>query len=83
MKMKSSCKLKDAGKAAYPVPLLVIWSGFGAVDYSGRELEVRVQDIALQHFDPTSTGADHTPVLEKHRSMILKIANEKYERGPN
>jgi hypothetical protein len=51
------------------------------VDGNGRKLEVRAQDIALQHLDPTSTGADHTPVLEKHRSKILKIAAEKFERG--
>jgi len=78
--MKSH-KLKDAGKRAFPIPPVAAWSGFGAVD-GDIELEVRVQDIALQHLDPAaSTGADHTPVLEKHRSKILKIAAEKYERG--
>jgi hypothetical protein len=80
VKMKS-CKLEDAGKAAYFVPPLAAWSGFGAVDGNGRKVEVRVQDSALQHLEPASTGADHTPVLEKHRSKILKIAAEKCERG--
>ena len=77
--MKSH-KLKDAGKRAFPVPPVAAWSGFGAVD-GDIELEVRVQDIALQHLDPGSKGADHTPVLEKHRCKMLKIAAEKYERG--
>ena len=40
-----------------------------------------MQDIALQLLDSTSNGADHTPVLEKNRSKILKIAAEKCERG--
>jgi hypothetical protein len=77
--MKSH-KLKDGGKRAFPVPPVAAWSGFGAVD-GDHELKVHVQDIALQHLDPASKGADHTPVLEKHRSKILKIAAEKYERG--
>jgi hypothetical protein len=78
--MKSH-KLKDAGKAAYPVLPLASWSCFGVVDGDDRVLEVCVKDIALQRLDPTSKGADHTPVLERHRSKILKIAAEKYERG--
>jgi Protein of unknown function (DUF1488) len=75
-----SCKLKDAGERAFPVLPLAAWSGFGAVDGNGRKVEVRVRDIALQRLE-TSEGADHTQVLERHRSEILKIAAEKYERG--
>ena len=82
VKMKP-CKLKDAGKAAYPVDRLAVWSGFGAIDDAGRVLEIRVKDAALQHLDPDSRGADHTHVLETpcQRSKILEIAAEKYERG--
>jgi hypothetical protein len=79
VKMKSH-KLKDAGKGAFPVPPVAAWSGFGAVD-GDHELEVHVQDIALQWLDSTSTGADHTNVLETHRSKILEIAAGKYEQG--
>jgi hypothetical protein len=75
-----SYKLKDAGKPAFRVGPLAVWSGFGAVD-GDRVLGVLVEDIALQRLDPTSTGADHTSVLEAHRSKILEIAREKYERG--
>jgi hypothetical protein len=77
--MKSH-KLKDAGKRAFPVPPLAVWSGFGAVD-GDRVLEIHVEDIVLQQLDPTSTGSDHTKVLEAHRSKILEIAAGKYEHG--
>ena len=50
-------KLKDAGKAPFQVGPLATWIGFGAVDDAGREVEVRVQDSALQRLDLSSTGA--------------------------
>jgi hypothetical protein len=79
--MKSH-KLKDAGERAFPVLPLAAWSGFGVVD-GDHQLEVHVQDIALQRLDPKSKGADHTNVLENetHRSKILEIADGKYKRG--
>ena len=76
-----SYKLKDAGKDPFPVPPVAKWSGFGAVDDAGREITIRVEDIALQRLDPSSGGADHTHVLKTHRSKIFKIAAEKYELG--
>ena len=79
MKMKSQ-KLKDAGKGAFPVYPLAAWSGFGVVD-GNHTLEVHVEEGALQRLDPKSEGADHTHVLEKHRSKILEIADSKYQRG--
>jgi hypothetical protein len=79
VKLKSH-KLKDVGKAAFRVGPVAQWSGFGAVDGDLR-LEIRVADVALQYLDPTSTGADHTSVLEAHRDKIFKIAAEKYQRG--
>jgi hypothetical protein len=79
--MKSH-KLKDAGERAFPVLPLAAWSGFGVVD-GDHQLEVHVQDIALQRLDPKSKGADHTNVLENetHRRKILEIADGKYKRG--
>ena len=74
-----SCKLKDEGKDAYFVRPVAAWSGFGATAGNGT-VKIHVRDIALQRIDPTSTGADHTHVLDRYRSEILKIANEKYER---
>jgi hypothetical protein len=71
-------KLKDAGKAPFRVGPLAMWIGFGAVDDAGREVEVRVQDSALQRLDLSSTGADHTHVLVKHRDELFKIAEQKY-----
>ena len=76
-----SYKLKDAGKDAFPVGPVAASVGFGAIDDDGRVFEVRVQDIALQRLDPSSGGANHTSVLEIHRSKMFRIAAEKYERG--
>lgn len=75
-----SYKFEDAGEAAFRMDPLAKWIGFGAVD-AGREITVRVEDIALQRLDPSSGGADHTNVLEIHRRKIFKVAAEKYERG--
>ena len=71
-------KLRDGGKAAYPIGPVAKWVGFGALD-DGREIEVRVEDIALQRLEPSSQGADHTNALQKHRSRVFAIAAEKYE----
>ena len=76
-----SYKLKDAGKDPFRVDALAKWMGFGAVDDSGREMKVRVEDSALERLDPSSRGADHTHVLVAHRDKIFKIAAEKYELG--
>jgi hypothetical protein len=73
-------KLKDGGKNAFIMDSVAKWVGFGAVD-AGRVITVRVEDIALQRLDPSSGGADHRNVLERHRSKIFKIAAEKYELG--
>lgn len=79
MRMKTY-RLEDDGKAAFRMDPLAKWIGFGAVD-AGRVIIVRVEDVALQRLDPSSGGADHTSVLETHRSEIFKIAAEKYELG--
>jgi hypothetical protein len=50
-----SCKLKDEGKDAYFVRPVAAWSGFGATA-GNQTVEIRVQDVALQRIDPTSTG---------------------------
>jgi hypothetical protein len=73
-------KLKDAGKDAFVIDPVAKWIGFGVVD-AGRAIEVRLEDIALQRLDRTSCGANHTRVLDAHRSEIFKIAAEKYEDG--
>lgn len=76
-----SYNLKDAGKDAFLWDPLAKWIGFGAVD-AGRVITVRVEDIALEHLDPTiGGGAEHMRALYKHRSRIFRIAAEKYEQG--
>jgi hypothetical protein len=82
--MKSH-ELKDAGKRAFPIPPLAMWSGFGVIDSDGVIDQVHVKDGALQWIKGSSHGSDFTCVLrdESIRRKILEIANEKYERGSN
>jgi hypothetical protein len=72
--------LKDVGKAGFPIPPMAKWIGFEVVD-GVRMLKVYVEDIALQHLDPTARGASRINTLEVHRNEIFKIAAKKYERG--
>jgi hypothetical protein len=74
-------KLKDAGKNAFHSDDLVFIE-FGAVDDAGHKIIIRVQDLALQHFDQNIRGgAEHMRAFEEHRSKIFKIAARKYELG--
>lgn len=75
-------KLKDGGKNASPVGPVAKWTGFGAVDDTGRVVTVQVEDIALERLDPSIIGgANHTGALDAYRDKIFKIAAEKYEDG--
>jgi hypothetical protein len=75
--------LKDAGEAAFPLDPLFTWIGIAAVDDTGREIVIRVEDLALQRLEPAiGGGAEHLRALATRRGMIFKIAAEKYKRHP-
>ena len=80
VRMKSF-KLKDGRHNAFPLDTNSKFFCFAADD-AGKDVTIYVEDLALDRLNDKIKGsADYLSTLEANRTLLLRIAQIKYERG--